>query len=671
MTLSMVSDSSNSAANTDMFPKKIEIRCWLAATVLAVGIGLVYLPAIRVPFVFDDSATVVENASITKLWPLIGTAENPGPLNASPGTPTAGRPLVNLSLAINYHFGGLNPVGYHVFSIAIHFLTSLLLYAILCRTLVLPYFAGRFAAVARWLALAVAILWALHPLQTEAVIYATQRSELLMAFFYLATLYCGLRYWSALSPPLPLPLGEGRGEGALERDSQLQHSTVWLTLATIACLCGMASKEVMVSAPLMVLLFERTFVAGSLAAALRRSWPLYVGLAATWLLLLFLRLGLPHSEAAGFGLGVPAISYWLTQSKIFLMYLKLAVWPWPLLIHYQLPYLNTFSAAWMYVLPVLLLGIVTLVLLWRNHPLGYLGTWVFAILSPTSIIPIIIEMAAERRMYLPLASLVALFVIGAYLLFQHMSSRPVAVMYQRLEVRSPIAAVMTAFVLFLVLACALRSAERLAEYESKLGLWEQVLRFQPQNPVAHVSIGHELEEAGEFSAAAEHYRQAIRTAADPALAHFELGVALLKQGTHAEAVTEFEKAARLQPDNSLIRNNLAAALYMAGRYREAVAACRAALDLQPKSWWCHNHLGMALKNVGDYSEAIASFERAVELKPDELGIYIDLADCYGRANRPQKKIATLEACACRRRWQGRCRQREKLRYPLKGGPPAR
>jgi hypothetical protein len=112
------------------------------------------------------------------------------------------------------------------------------------------------------------MLWALHPLQTEAVIYATQRTEVMMAFFYLATIYCSLRYWDCCS----LALEEGQGEGALEHARFRRRRTVWLVLGIITCFCGMASKEVMVSAPLVVFLLERTFVAGSLKDAFRRSW---------------------------------------------------------------------------------------------------------------------------------------------------------------------------------------------------------------------------------------------------------------------------------------------------------------------------------------------------------------------------------------------------------------
>src|SRR3954471_13974885 len=85
---------------------------WMAAAVLAVLIGVIYVPAANVPFIFDDIPGIVQNDSIISLWPLVGFAK-PGPLNPPPEYPTSGRPLVNLSFAVNYHFGGLNPTGYH------------------------------------------------------------------------------------------------------------------------------------------------------------------------------------------------------------------------------------------------------------------------------------------------------------------------------------------------------------------------------------------------------------------------------------------------------------------------------------------------------------------------------------------------------------------------------
>ncbi len=210
----------------------------LQFALLAGAVCLVYGRALESPFIFDDDVSIVKNTSITRLWPLLGDSQHPGPLNPFKELPNSGRPLANLSLAINYHFGQLNPVGYHVFNLMVHLLSALLLMGIVRRTLTLDCFAGKFSRTAGPLAFFVALLWALHPLQTETVVYITQRTELMVGFFYLATMYASLRYWAA--------------------DSQAGRRR-WLALAGLACLAGMACKEVMVTAPVVVLLFERTF----------------------------------------------------------------------------------------------------------------------------------------------------------------------------------------------------------------------------------------------------------------------------------------------------------------------------------------------------------------------------------------------------------------------------
>ncbi len=170
----------------------------------------------------------------------------------------------------------------------------------------------------------------------------------------------------------------------------------------------------MVTAPVVVLLFDRTFVSGSFRRALRNFWPLYAGLFLSWGLLLWLNFGAPRSMTAGFHLGVPAYAWWFTQAKVLLMYLRLAVWPWPLAIHYEMPYLKTFGEAWPWLVPVCALSIVTLVLVWKRRASGFAAAWVLIILSPTIVVPVITEVAAERRMYLPLAALIALLVVASY-----------------------------------------------------------------------------------------------------------------------------------------------------------------------------------------------------------------------------------------------------------------
>ncbi len=161
---------------------------------------------------------------------------------------------------------GLNPTSYHVFNLVVHCLSALLLMAIVRQILHLACFREQFATVGDGLAFLAALAWALHPLQVETVVYVTQRTELMVGLCYFATFYASLRYWSA-------------GDSGRR---------VWLALAVLASLAGMACKEVMVTAPVLILLFERTFIAGSFRGAWRNSWQLYAGLFATWALLIWL-----------------------------------------------------------------------------------------------------------------------------------------------------------------------------------------------------------------------------------------------------------------------------------------------------------------------------------------------------------------------------------------------
>jgi tetratricopeptide (TPR) repeat protein len=627
-------------------------RPWIVAVVLAISIGAVYGRVLNVPFIYDDGPSIVENKSITSLRPLIGAQGRFGPLNPAPDLPTSGRPLVNLSFAINYAFGGLNPFGYHAVNVAIHFLSSLLVWAIVRRTLQLPYFADRFATTAGWLALAVAVLWALHPLQTEAVIYATQRTELMMGLFYLATLYCSLRYWITF----PVAVGDAPAESFSTRprrkkkDNELAeaapHRAAWLMLAVLACLAGMASKEVMVSAPLMVLLFDRAFISGSLAGAVRRSWPLYAGLAATWIFLALLMHNAPHGQTAGFGLRIPTYVYWLTQSKVFLMYLKLAVWPWPLLVYYEPPQLETFAASWMYVLPVLALGIATLILLLRNHPLGFLLTWVFAILSPTSLVPIVTEVAAERRMYLPLAAIVVLAVVGGSLL----AARVRQTLRGPTKKTAPTAneqgdgllvrVLLPAFTIAILFA--LVDVKHLSAYRDEMTLWREVIQQQPDNVVAHNNLTSLLIHAGLFPEAAAQSQTLLALKPDQPITLNNLGLALMQMGRNAEAIENLRRAVQLKPDYALAHNNLGLALTNTGHHQEAIDEFEKTLALKQDDLNAMFNKGIALTNMGRYQEGIDQYERVLRQYPNHSKARINLGVALSLSGKNPQAIEQIQ-----------------------------
>ena len=274
-------------------------------TVLALGCALfavtiaAYCRTFGVPFIFDDLPSIVDNPSIRHLR----TAFLP------PGDSTVGgRPVLNASLAVNYAVSGLAVWSYHALNVAIHALAGLVLFGIVRRTL-----AARMDGSATLVGFCAALVWALHPLLTESVTYVIQRGESLMGLFLLLTLYCLIR-------------------GAASAGRAAKY---WYGLSVATCLLGMGTKEVMVSAPLVALLYDRTFLSGSYREAWRRRRWVYAGLAATWLILPFLVISTHgRNGSAGYGQGVTPVAYALTQFPAIVHYLRLSFWPFPLIFDY-------------------------------------------------------------------------------------------------------------------------------------------------------------------------------------------------------------------------------------------------------------------------------------------------------------------------------------------------
>jgi tetratricopeptide (TPR) repeat protein len=579
---------SNLIGSVDFTPR---VAAWTTFTILAVLIGVIYGRAARAPFVHDDNMSVLGNPSIVRLWPAIGTADRPGPLNPPRDSVTSGRPLVNLSLALNYRLGGYDTLGYHVVNMMLHVLSATFLYGIVRRALLLERFRGSVGTAATPLAIAVAVVWAVHPLVTDAVEYVSQRTELMMGMFYLATLYSSLRCITA--------------------ESYLARS-VAAAGAILACLAGMACKEVMVSAPLMTLLFDRFFVSGSLRLAFKKSWPLYAGLFGSWLVLLALNIDAPRSHAAGFQAGLPAYVWWFTQAKVLLLYLKLSIWPWPLIIHRETTLLWTFSDALPWLVPVALVAGGTLLLLWRRNAIGYLGAWLFAILLPTMVMPMPSEAVAERRMYLPLAAVVVFATVGGY-----------AVLRRQLEARSPneptnsdrplsLRLFMTGM-LALVLVFAVVTSYRLQAYGDVITIWRDAVARQPDNVRATINLGCVLQDAGRYQEAIEQFERAISidpTRPDVGLAHRSLGLTWARIGQPDKAIHHLQIAMQLRPDVADDHAVLGSLLLDVHRFPEAVQQLQLALRQQPGDVMALANLASAYANLGRGSDAVAAAEKA-------------------------------------------------------------
>lgn len=496
----------------------------------------------------------------------------------------AGRPVVNVSLALNYALGGLDPFGYHAFNLGVHLIAALLLFGLVRRTLERPPLAARHGPAAAPLAGAVALIWLAHPLQTEMIDYVTQRTESIAGLFYLLTVYAAARATAAST-----------GERA------------WCAIAVGACGLGMASKESMVTAPLIVLLYDVVFNERRASAALRQRPRFYAALFATWVILAALVASGPRSHSAGLSAGVTPWAYLLNQAPTIVTYLKLTVWPRPLVFDYGMPATLAFRDVLPHALLLVALLAATAVAWRRARALAFPGLWFFITLAPSSsVIPIATEVGAERRMYLPLAAVVVLVVVAARVLMDAALAGPASSRQRRWAAVCVLGATYAAL--------ATLTLRRNAEYHDPIDLWRTVVERRPGGR-AHYNLAVELKAVGRRDEAIDHYRQAV---VDNPEAHYALGFELEADGRYDEAIAHFREYVRLQPDDlNVIRAYilLGRALTEQERLDEASDAFRQALRRQPSNADAHLGLADALAQQDRFDDAINEYERHLRLRP--------------------------------------------------------
>ncbi|HEY1109207.1 MAG TPA: tetratricopeptide repeat protein, partial [Opitutaceae bacterium] len=511
-------------------------RRWVAAAVLLVAVFAAYANTLHAPFVYDDTLAIPENPTIRRFWPL-GDVLLP---KVEGGVTVSGRPVLNLSFALNHAISGVSPWSYHVTNILIHGGAALLLFGLVRRTLARIGLAP--AATGERLALAIAALWALHPLQTQAITYTVQRAESLMGFFYLLTLYGFVRGLDA------------GGEATTRRR--------WWAASVAACVLGVGTKEVMATAPLLVLLYDRTFAAGSFAGALRARRGYFAALFASWLVLaaLLATTGGNRGGTVGLGVGLPLWAYPLTQFQALARYLGLSLWPSPLVFEYGTFWVKTAGDILPYAVVVLPLLAATVLALWRRPALGFLGVWFFLILAPTSLAPGTIQMIVEHRMYLPLAAVVTAVVLGVW--------------------RLAGARALGGFGA-IALALAAATAARNHDYRSNLALWTDTVAKRPLNPRAHQGVAEALEATGRFDEAIKVRQESLRLLPDESHYHYNLALTLAGAGKIDEAVRHYRLALQLFPNEPRTHNNLAVLLVKQGRNAEALTHYAEAVRLRP------------------------------------------------------------------------------------------
>jgi hypothetical protein len=479
------------------------LRTGLALAAVCAAAAIAYAPSFAVPFQFDDYSRLGENRALPEghvldavLW--LGNS----------------RVLPSLTLVLNYRLGGVEPAGYHVVNFAVHLLTTLGVFALalaLCRT---PRLRAAWPPDrALLLATAAGLVFACHPLQTQAVTYIIQRYSSMAALFYVWAVVCYLR-------------ARARQVGAASG-----HAAPYFGVCAVLAACAVLSKENAASLPVALLLSEwvgfgwprrwRAIGVGALVTLIILAMPVvwktafwlpYVkGWSPSWTPLYqrVLDAILAPRSAPVRGARPSSLEYLLTQATVLPRYLRLVVLPWGLNVDHDVPIAHGLSApvvaGAMFLATLMALGFSQV----RRRPLvAFAFLWFFITLGVESSVIPIDDVMVEHRMYLPMAGLA----LGAGWLF--------AAAVQRAP-RAAWSAGAVAAVGLLALTFA-----RNVIWLSPVTLWVDAAGKSPDKARVHLNAGVAYHQADRLDEAVEHYCRALRLKPDDHLAHDNLEIAL-------------------------------------------------------------------------------------------------------------------------------------------------
>jgi len=569
---------------------------------LVLLVSAIYSNTFSFSFHFDDASNIVENPLIKNLRYLL----------IWPGSRYVGF----LSFALNYHFGHLNVFGYHLVNLIIHIVNACLVYAFIRLLLQTPRLRLHppLAPAAPAIALTAALLFAVHPIQTQAVTYIVQRFASLAALFYLLTVVCYLQW--RLSPP----------------DTKRRY--VWYAGALIATILAMKTKENTFTLPFMLLLVE---VIG-FGTPVRKQW---IGLIPFFLTLPIIPLSRPGALGEGEAglarstMDISRLDYLFTQFRVIVTYLRLLIFPVHQNLDYDYPLYHSLLQPPVFLSALLLAALLGLALLalrratrspypaqWRLIALGIL--WFFLTLSiESSIIPIK-DLIYEHRLYLPSVG----FWLAASTIFWGFYFRGQGLKFVGLGI-----------VLSLLV---LGTYHRNRVWQDEVSLWADVARKSPHKPRGYNNLGKAYQEQGASSKAVEAYEKAIQLEPGYAEAHNNLGNAYKELGRLHEAVLEYKTAFTLKPDLAEAHNDLGLVYSDQGLLDEAVQEFQTALRLKPNYAQAHNNFGNVQAKLGDTEKAVHEYATALSLNPDYADPYYNLGNIYRNIGRLDRAIQSYQ-----------------------------
>jgi len=586
----------------------VKYRLVIPVILIILSALLTYSNTFTSPFHFDDISQIVEYQRIRDLSKFLDFE--------------GVRYIGELSFALNYHFGGLNVFGYHLVNIVIHIINGILVWLLVTLTFKSPKMGGVSGSPhpVGLIALAAALLFVVHPIQTQAVTYIVQRYTSLATLFYLLSIVLFVK-WRLQS-----------------LESGARFRWLFYFFSILSAVLAMKTKEISITLPFVIILIEFFFFGGRW----RRAFfllPYLLTLAIIPLVFINLDTDKPIGDIVGevreASQETESISrgdYLLTQFRVIVTYIRLLFLPVKQNLDYDYPVYHSFFTPVVFLSFLFLLAVfglaVFLFIRSRKGGNGYLLLssfgifWFFITLSVESSIIPIRDVIFEHRLYLPF--------VGAALSF--CSTMIYGIDYWRRLSGRRISLQVAALILLVVTVLPLSAAayQRNRVWKDEITLWRDVAGKSPFKARTHINLAFVSYNQGLTEEAVKEYRTALRLKPGIASVHNNLALVYYNQGRIDEAIEEYKVAIRLKPEIALAHLNLGLAYSNKGYADEAIEEFTTALSLNPRLTAAHFNLGLAYLRQGRPDKAEEEFKTTIRLKPDSPEVYNNIGIIYAR-----------------------------------------
>ncbi len=598
--------------------KKIQLFILILATVIS------YINILPNGFAWDDRDFFIDWPQIKSEPGLPAYLSVPALLKGDLPLGHLGvyRPLRSMFQVASYALFGEHPLGYHIQAIIIHILIVLVIYLI-----------TEIITKKRSIAFITGVLFATHPIHTEAVTFITASFDTLGILFFFLSFYLYLRV-----------------------ENETKGKQIYLVGSLIYALFAFFTYEMTLTLPVLILLYDLCTHKFSIRKLFSKAqtYALYFGGLAIYVLIRFILLGIGNrADYLGTDWAILANQGRVGMPEIFKDYLLWLVWPINLVQRRNIPIsllkdfldllnkidpsgkLETLSTHLAFLFPVLyaLIAIILLFFLLKKYPLIYFCmVWIIVALLPVSNIIPQGTVLAERFLYIPsfgFTFLAGILLGKGYEFFS--KKRSYKILYYFL----------LGFLPLLVTFYSFQTIQRNTDWRNEKSIWQSLMHSDPKDPVSYAALGSIYAREGQYDKGIELLKEAIAYSGPNTRLESELGLSYEQKGDFERAIAQYNKTIAINPQFYRGHIFLGNIYQKERKYDLAIEEYKKALGTKGKDYVTLSYLGVAYHNQKNYGEAIKILRESLEINPYQSLAYLVIADSYKKLGDLQDTNETL------------------------------